>query len=91
MQFLERISRSARAAGVHPLRVRVRDEHSKRDAIRSADTVQRMEAMRYVSEDLLSSLPRLLWCNTTDRTQDNATIAPEARIKRPCAAGLHAL
>jgi hypothetical protein len=47
-----------------------------------------MEAVHHVSEDLLTSLPRLFQRNETNLTQHDSTIAPEARVVRSHAARL---
>jgi hypothetical protein len=55
-----------------------------RDAFSSADTMQRMAAMRDVSQDLMTSLPRFLGCNGANLAQYHSTIAPEARSTFEC-------
>ena len=60
IQLFKRVGRSARTAGIDPRRIRVGDEHPKRDTVCSAEAVQGMTAMRHISEDLLTPLPRFI-------------------------------
>ena len=50
----------------------------------------KVATMREVSEDLLTSVPCVFRRNGANLTQDDSTIAPEARVVRPSARGLHA-
>src|SRR5256885_10039272 len=51
----ERVGSSSWTARLDPRLIRVCDEHSERDSVCSANTVQRMATMREVSEGLLTS------------------------------------
>jgi hypothetical protein len=88
MQFLERVSCCAWPASLNPRRVRVGDEHSKRDAVCSAEAVQRMAAMRYIAEHLLTAFPRLIWLEGVRLSQCDTAIPAKPRVVGPDAARL---
>src|SRR5439155_2338480 len=87
IQLLKRVGRSARTAGIDPRRIRVGDEHPKRDTVCSAEAVQWMTAMRHISEDLLTPLPRFIWLDHPSLTYCDAPISTESGVVGWAAAG----
>jgi len=80
---------SSWTARFDPRRIRVRDEHSERHCVCSANTVQRMATVREVSEDLLTSLPRFFRCKRPDSPQYYSAITSEPCVVRSHAAPLY--
>src|SRR6266404_3255801 len=89
MQLLERVGSRSRTARFDPPRIRVCDERSERDSVCSRNTVQRMASMREVSEDLLTSPPRLFRCKRPDFPQYYSAITSEPCVVRSHAARLY--
>ena len=80
IELLKRIGGGARSAGVNPGRVRLGDEHSKSDAVGSAETVQRMAAMRHIAQDDLTPLPRFIGLNRPCLSQCGTSTSTESGV-----------